>query len=59
MGRSFHNPLKKGERYYVAFRQLKTAEDWEKWPQGVVAWWPEKKAPAELEKAILGELYKK
>jgi hypothetical protein len=44
----FPNPLKAGERYWIVFNTT----DPRKYPQGVVAFWPEKDAPADLEAAV-------
>jgi hypothetical protein len=44
----FPNPLVAGQRYWVIFNSA----DERKYPQGVVAWWPEKDAPAALDAAL-------
>jgi hypothetical protein len=41
--------FKKSSRYFVAFA---SQYDWNRCPQGVVAYWPEKYAPKELDEAI-------
>jgi hypothetical protein len=42
------NPLVAGQRYWLIFNTA----DKRKYPQGVVAWWPEKSAPAALDAAL-------
>ena len=43
-------PLKAGERYWIVFD---ASRDYTRYPQGVVAWWPESAAPTRtLEEAI-------
>jgi len=50
------NPLKVGQRYWIIFND----SDWEKYQQGVVAWWPETGAPTEaLNAAITADKFKK
>jgi hypothetical protein len=44
----YPNPLEVGKSYYVVFNE----EDFQKYQQGVVAWWPESDAPADLEAAL-------
>jgi hypothetical protein len=44
----YPNPLEAGKRYWIIFND----EDFQKFQQGVVAWWPEKDAPSELESAL-------
>jgi len=55
-GPLYPNPLKEKLRYWFVFDGSK---DWKKYPQGVVAWWPEDGAPTEiLKEAIAGDLFK-
>ena len=51
----FPNPLKAGQRYWVVF----SASDTRKYSQGVVAFWPEKDAPADLDAAITAKKFGK
>ncbi|HVT82475.1 MAG TPA: hypothetical protein VHM90_17675 [Phycisphaerae bacterium] len=51
----FPNPLKVGQRYWVVFN----GEDWEKYQQGVVAWWAEKDVPKEVEGAVSADRFGK
>jgi hypothetical protein len=44
----YPNPLENGKRYWIIFNE----DDFQKFQQGVVAWWPENDAPAELETAL-------
>jgi hypothetical protein len=46
--------FKKGERYWVAFS---SPYDWERCPQGVVTFWPDKDAPRVLEEAVRADHY--
>jgi len=54
-GPLFPNPLKVGQRYWVIFND----SDWEKYQQGVVAWWPEKDVPKDVEAAATANKYGK
>jgi hypothetical protein len=49
----FPNPLKAGQRYWVVFNTT----DRRAYPQGVVAFYPEKDAPAELDAAITAKKF--
>jgi hypothetical protein len=51
----FPNPLKVGQRYWVIFNRA----DSQKYQDGVVAWYPEKDAPAALEAAITADAFGK
>lgn len=54
-GPLFPNPLVVGQRYWIVFND----NDFEKYQQGVVAWWPEKGAPAEVEAAVAADKFGK
>lgn len=47
-GPLFPNPLVAGKRYWIIFNDA----DWQKYQQGVVAWWPEKDVPVAVEAAV-------
>ncbi len=49
----FPNPLKAGQRYWVVFSRA----DSSRYQEGIVAWWPEKDAPAELDAAITAKKF--
>jgi hypothetical protein len=46
-GPLYPNPLEAGQRYWIIFNET----DYQKYPQAVVAWWPEKNVPAAVEAA--------
>jgi hypothetical protein len=48
VGVLYPNPLEVGKRYYVVFNE----DDFQKYQQGVVAWWIESDTPADLADAL-------